>query len=156
MLCQRSGQHSVHIAVCILSAIALLFAGCKEEEPETLFSDKACPTWTAPAQYDYTSSMTAVVKVDLKVKYPAKAADFVLNDQDLLAAFSDNICLGTASPQEGLFFLYITGTEGAVTLRYYSAHYKNLFEAPDAFVFSNDAHLGSVSEPVVPTFVESK
>ena len=77
--------------------------------------------------------MTAVVKVDLKAQYPEKASDWQLNDNDLLAAFNGETCLGVASPKEGLFFLYIAGTEGAVTLRYYSAHYKNFFEAKDAF-----------------------
>ena len=48
------------------------------------------------------------------------------------------------------------GTDGAVTLRYYSAHYKNLFEAKDAFVFRNDDHLGTVAAPYAPAFVVVK
>ena len=119
----------------ILCALLLVAAGCKkdeEKEPETFVSDKACPTWTVPEVTDMTSSMTAVVKVDLKAQYPDKAADFVLNDNDLLAAFSRETCLGTASPQDGLFYLYIAGQEsesgsGMVSLRYYSTHYKNVF-----------------------------
>ncbi|MBQ7530793.1 MAG: hypothetical protein IJT12_03735 [Paludibacteraceae bacterium] len=76
----------------------------------------------------------------------------------MLAAFNSRSesCLGVASPKEGLFFLYIAGTEGAVTIRYYSAQYKNLFEAKDAFAFQNDAHLGTVAEPFIPTWVEAK
>ena len=46
--------------------------------------------------------------------------------------------------------------EGAITLRYYSAHYKNLFEAKDAFVFRNDGRLGTIDEPYVPAFVVVK
>ena len=142
----------------LLCALLLFAAGCKHQnKPESFLSDKARPTWTAPSDYDYTSSMTAVVKVDLKAQYPEKAADFVLDDNDLLAAFSGETCLGTATPQEGLFYLYIAGTdEDMVSLRYYSAHYKNLFEAKDAFPFVNDAHLGTVDEPLVPTLVEVK
>ena len=141
------------------------FFGCKEQnKPESFLSDKARPTWTAPSDYDYTSSMTAIVKVDLKAQYPDKAADFVLDDSDLLAAFSGETCLGTASPLDDLFFLYIAcpsslqGGDGGrlVTLRYYSAHYKNLFEAKDAFPFVNDDHLGTVAEPLTPAFVEVK
>ena len=145
--------------IFVLCTFALsAFFGCKEKnKPESFLSDKARPTWTAPSDYDYTSSMTAVVKVDLKAQYPEKAADFVLDDNDLLAAFSGETCLGVASPDDGLFYLYIAGTdEDMVSLRYYSAHYKNLFEAKDAFPFVNDAHLGTVDEPLVPTLVEVK
>ncbi|MBR3647939.1 MAG: hypothetical protein IKN59_06085, partial [Paludibacteraceae bacterium] len=139
-----------------------------------------------PADYDYTSSMTAVVKVDLKAQYPVTGKDFVLNDSDLLAAFSGETCLGVAEPlsleghespvgfygcgplaripaAETLFFLYITGPSslqggegGKLSLRYYSTHYKNLFEAKDAINFVNDAHLGTVAEPLVPSFVVVK
>ena len=160
----------------LLCALLLLAAGCKKEEqntPETFVSDKERPTWIAVEVPDMTSSMTAVIKVDLATQYPDQAADFVLEDNDLLAAFSGETCLGIASPQDGLFYLYITaplsvsgnGLSGeagqssvseAVSLRYYSAHYKNLFEAKDAFHFVNDDHLGTVAEPLIPTFVVVK
>ena len=154
----------------LLCALLLLAAGCKKDEqnaPETFVSDKARPTWTAPEAPDMTSSMTAVVKVDLKAQYPDQAADFVLDANDLLAAFQGETCLGIAEPQDGLFYLYIaspasssandpTSNSEAVSLRYYSAHYKNLFEAKDAFPFVNDDHLGTVAEPLIPTFVVVK
>lgn len=49
----------------LLCALLLFAAGCKKDEPETFISDKARPTWTASGNHDMTSSMTAVVKVDL-------------------------------------------------------------------------------------------
>ena len=141
----------------ILCTLLLFAAGCNEKnKPESFTGNVERPTWTAPADYDYSSSMTAVVKVDLKAQYPETGKDFVLNNSDLVAAFSGETCLGTASPQDDLFFLYIAGTEGAITLRYYSAHYKNLFEAKDAFPFVNDDHLGTVAEPLIPQFVIGK
>ena len=154
----------------LLCALLLLAAGCKKEEqntPETFVSDKARPTWTVPEAPDMTSSMTAVIKVDLKAQYPDQAADFVLDANDLLAAFQGETCLGIAEPHDGLFYLYIasptsssasglTGEAGLISLRYYSAHYKNLFEAKDAFPFVNDDHLGTVAEPLIPTFVVVK
>ena len=97
--------------------------------------------------------MTAVVKVDLATQYFAFASDFVLTDKDVLAAFIDETCTAVASPQDGLFFLYITGKEGAVTLRYYSAHYKNIFETKTPFQFKNDDILGTADKPFVPAFV---
>lgn len=50
----------------------------------------------------------------------------------------------------------VTGNPSSVTLRYYSAHYKNLFEAVNALTFANDAHLGTIAEPLVPTLVVVK
>ena len=98
------------LATC---ALLLLAAGCKpKEEPidpqKALYGNVARPEWVAPEDYDYTSSMTAVIRVDLKAQYPDAAADFVLDDQDLLAAFIGDECCGVATPQDGLFYLYIS------------------------------------------------
>ena len=162
----RRNKFSLYSVLCILSVLAVSFAGCKkdsEKEPDnpqpqtTLYGSVARPAWTAPEKSDMTSSMTAVVKVDLKAQYPNIAKDFVLDDTDLLAAFSGDICLGVTSPDEGLFYLYIGApigvTPSSVTLRYYSAHYKNLFEHKDAFPYLNDECLGTVAEPYIPAFV---
>ena len=155
----------------MLAVVALCFAGCKKDkndpeqqtqpqQTETLAGNVARPTWTAPGVSDITSSMTAVIKVDLKAQYPETAADWQPSVNDLLAAFSGETCLGVAQPQDGLFFLYIaapvTGNPSSVTLRYYCAHYKNLFEAKDAFRFINDDHLGTIAEPFKPAFVVAK
>lgn len=136
----------------------LLAAGCKKDsdnEPQTLASDKQCPAWTVPADYDYTSSMTAVVKVDIARQY-SFASDFEVKDDDVLAAFIGETCVGKVSPDEGFFILYIAGTEGTVTLRYYSAFYRNIFVARDAFPYKNDENLGTIAEPFVPAFVVAK
>jgi hypothetical protein len=120
------------------------------------------PSWAPAASTDMTSSMTAVVKVDLEAQYPGKAKEFVLDKNDLVAAFSGETCLGVASPNDGLFFLYIAGPTGPVlderqttniTLRYYSTFYKNLFEAVDVFPFVNDDNKGTADTPLIPPFV---
>lgn len=133
---------------------------CTEEVVSpTLNGNVAQPAWTAPADYDYTSSMTAVIKVSLSEKYPSTSAGWQLKDEDVLAAFIGDVCCGVVSPQDGLFYLYIAGPTSnslAVSLRYYSAHYKNIFEAKEVFEFKNDDHLGTVSEPFMPVFVVAK
>ena len=155
-------KKSFIFALCSLSMVMLLlFSGCKnkEQDPETFVSDKTRPVWTAPEKSDMTSSMTAVVKVDLKAQYPSIAADFVLNENDLLGAFSGEKCLGVAQLQEGYFFIYINSpaeSSSQVTLRYYSAFYKNLFEAKDAFPFKNDDILGTIADPYIPSLVVVK
>lgn len=151
--------YSICLTLCMLAATAVFFSGCKkdsEPEPETFVSNKARPTWTASPSGDITSSMTAVVKVDLKAQYPSIAADFKMTENDLMAAFIGETCVASAVPEEGLFFLYVDGKEGNVSLKYYSAHYKNIFEAKDAFPFKNDDHLGTVAQPLAPTFVVVK
>ena len=150
-----------YLYVFVLGALSLCtLVGCKSNEPETFMSNKERPTWTASGSHDMTSSMTAVVKVDLAAQYPDIAKDFVLNNNDLLAAFSDETCLAVAAQDEGLFFLYIgapvTGNPSSITLRYYSSHYKNLFEAKDAFPYVNDSRQGTADTPFIPTFVVVK
>jgi len=104
-----------------------------------------------------TASMTAVVEVNLTAQYPNLASDFELNENDLLAAFVGDVCVDVRQPQDGLFFLFMAAPLSAditpVTLRYWSANYKNLFEAPDAFPFVNDSHFGTISSPAVPSFL---
>ena len=157
------------LASCTL---LLLAAGCKKtvNEPDSVTPDPepqpevvvltgnvARPTdWTVSEDYDYSSSMTAVVRVDLMQQYPDAAQDFVLTDDDLLGAFGDDgTCLGVVSPdEEGLFYLFIAGPTSvseAVILRYWSGHYSNLFVA-EPFPFVNDGQQGSYAEPYVPDF----
>lgn len=148
------------LVLCALTVCTLV--GCKNDsssEPDTLAGDVSEPAWTFPEEHDYSSSMTAVVKVDLTASYPKLAKDFVLTEKDRLAAFAGSTCMGVAYPKDGLFFLYIAPMEpytGEVTLRYYSAHYKNLFEVLNAFPFANDARLGTVAEPFTPQWIVSR
>lgn len=143
-------------------ALLLLVAGCKKEESkdiQSLKGNEARPTWVAPEEYDYTSSMTSVIRVDLKAQYPTAAADFAVSDNDVLAAFIGEECVGVAELLDGLFYLYIAGpkeqTENVqkVSLRYWSAQYTNLFVAADAFAFVNDGNQGTVGAPFVPVLV---
>lgn len=156
-----------------LCGLLLMAAGCKnskKNEPETFLSNQSAPTWAVTADYDMTSSMTAVVQIDLKAQYPEKASDWQLTDSDLLAAFDDaGNCLGIASPlslEEGagessLFYLYISApadsqAPSTISLRYYSATLSNIFVSEETFPFSNDAQLGKVSAPYIPTFIIEK
>ena len=146
-------------SIILACSLLLLAAGCKDKntpDNNKFTGNSERPSWTAPVEYDYTSSMTAVIKVDLAAQYPDQASDFVLNDEDILAAFAGENCLGIASPQEGLFFLFVVGAEGSVTLRYYSKHYKNIFVANNAFEFRNDANIGTIANPLKPIFMLEK
>ena len=147
------------ISIPVLCTLFLCtLAGCKDKNaPESFNGNVDRPTWTRSASHDFTSSMTAVIKVGLAEQYPDIAGDFVLDDNDLLAAFFGESCLGVASPNEGIFYLYIGApigvTPSSVTLRYYSAHYKNLFEAKEAFPYVSDTQQGTADRPFVPAFV---
>ena len=150
----------LYAVLCVLTVLAVLFSSCekKSSSSTSLNGNVARPTWTAPAQTDMTSSMTAVIKVDLAAQYPDQTADWQRSDDDLLAAFAGETCLGVGVWKEeaGAYWLYIAGTEGAVTLRYYSAHYKNLFEAANAFPYVNDTQKGTADTPFIPAFVVVK
>ena len=150
------------LVLCTLSLAT--FFGCKNgHEPESLFGNTEKPSWSAPANYDMTSSMTAVVKVDLSANYPSATTQYQLSTEDILAAFSGDDCLSIAHPismgegQGEGFFLYICApTQGKnVTLRYYSSVLKNIFVA-EPFAFVNDTQLGSVAKPYMPLFAIEK
>jgi len=147
--------------VCVAMCALVACKDSKKDEPENpqpsqptstdINGNKTRPSWAVPDEYDYTSSMTAVIRIE---KLAGKTiAETDVTEDDLLAAFNGDSCLGVTSPQEGLFFLYICGTEGDVSLRYYSAHYKNIFEQTAAFPFKNDTQKGTVSDPYVPEMV---
>lgn len=154
------------ILLCVAALCSLI--GCKPEPVahDILSGSIEAPVWSAPDNYDYSSSMTAVVKVDLALTYPDQAKDFRHADNDILAAFIGETCLGVATWQEdaAAYWLYMvipTSMQQAdggmlVTLRFYSEQYKNIFVSKDAFLFSNDTHLGSVSAPFTPAFMPDK
>ena len=142
-------------------AAALFFAACdKKDEPtpeKNLYGNAARPTWTAPVNPDPNTSMTAVIAVQ-KLE-GVSIPDSCVSANDVLAAFSGETCLGIAKYEEGLFFLYITqptANANAVTLRYWSAHYTNLFIAADAFPFVNDTQQGTPDTPFIPAFVKAE
>ena len=144
-------KKSMLIATC---ALLLLAAGCNDKnKPETITGNVAAPAWTAPEKYDMTSSMTAIIRVDLAVNYPDQVAkaQWQVAEGDVLAAFSGETCLGVAELVDGLYYLYITApSEGTnVKLKYYSAALKNIFVS-EPITYSNDAHLGSESAPYIP------
>ena len=135
------------IVTIISCGLLLLAAGCKpKEEPvdpqKALYGNVARPTWTVSEDYDYTSSMTAVISMD----------SLVTSSEDVLAAFIGDECRGLATYDSGLFYLYIAGPGETVTLRYWSAQYTNLF-VTEPISFVNDVQLGSTAEPYKPVFV---
>lgn len=152
--------------LCLLCGAVLLATGCKKnEEPQpqptqTLKGSVAKPSWAFDKKYDFTISMLAVVKVDLLKTYPEIAKDYVLKDEDIMAAFIGETCIDVRSPKDGVFNLYMSlpinfnNDEKNVTLRYWSAHYTNTFEAADVFQFENDVTLGT-PDPLTPSFTVS-
>ena len=146
-------------------AVLLMAAGCKKEEPkvdpESIIGKKSAPAWTNPEEYDLSTSMTAVVKIDMTKTYEEKQlteAGYELTESDELAAFCDSVCLGTGELVNGLYFLYITApeNEGNVKIKYYSSKLKNIFVSTESFPFRNDASLGTVQEPYAPKFEVEK
>lgn len=148
------------IALCSLFLVALM--GCKgRNEPEqtkTIAGNVSKPSWTAPSDYDMTSSMTALVEVDLSLSFKAdQLAGWKLSKDDLLAAFDGNTCLGVAMVKDGQFFLYITSPQegNSVSLKYYSASVKNSFTATESVPYQNNSKLGSPADPYMPKWTVS-
>ncbi len=133
-----------------------LLAGCHREGSGIPKSNVPTPDWQVSADYDYSTSMTVVADVDLTTTYPNLTPnDWQVDTNDLLAAFAGGECVGVTSPVDSLFYLYITSPtqENAdITLRYYSSRLHNIFQSGTVLHFENDARLGSVSDPLKPSF----
>ena len=137
----------------LLSILLLSVAGCKKgvNEPQTIHGNQPRPSWVVTDESNLQSSVTATIKVT--TLNGQAIDDTMVGADDLLAAFIGEECVGIAEYKEGLFYLYLSAEEGTVTLRYYSAYYTNLFEVKDAFVYRNNASIGTVSEPYCPQWV---
>lgn len=129
---------------------------------ESIKGSITTPSWTNPEGYNMTSSMTAIVKVDLAQSFSADQlveGGYQPSTSDKLAAFdATGNCLGVAEQTDGLYFLYITAPENdsQVAIRYYSVTLKNIFISTKTFAFRNDDNLGTVAEPYAPTFEVDK
>jgi len=137
----------------LLSILLLSVAGCKKgvNEPQTIHGNQPRPSWVVTDESNLQSSVTATIKVT--TLNGQAIDDTMVGADDLLAAFIGEECVGIAEYKDGLFYLYLSAEEGIVTLRYYSAYYTNLFEVKDAFVYRNNASIGTVSEPYCPQWV---
>ena len=149
----------------LLSILLLSVAGCKKDvnepqtvpvtvpatEEQTIHGNQPRPSWVVTDESNLQSSMTAIIKVT--TLNGQAIDDTMVGADDLLAAFIGEKCVGIAEYKDGLFYLYLSAEEGTVTLRYYSAYYTNLFEVKEAFVYSNNASIGTVAEPYSPQWV---
>ena len=143
----------------VACAAMLLATGCKDEkqnQAESIIGNVSKPTWVAPESFDMSSSMTAIVGIDLTSVYTAaqlEAVKYERSADDLLAAFAGETCLGVGKwLEEGdAYWLFIAAPENAdaVTIKHYSAALKHVFVS-ESIPYSNGAHLGSVDEPYNP------
>ena len=161
--------HHPNLLFLLASSFLLLLAGCQKENIVNPITDPAdttsipygntpAPDWSVNPDYDYASSMTAVVCVDLTQSYTLTPEAWNIAPGDKLAAFvGDPLsgeCVGVASPaqQHNLFFLYIVAPQGRddITLWYYSEKLHNIFRADTSFPFENGSRFGTVQSPATP------
>ena len=142
----------------VACAAMLLATGCKDEknQAESIIGNVSKPTWVAPESFDMSSSMTAIVGIDLTSVYTAaqlEAVKYERSADDLLAAFAGETCLGVGEwkGDYNAYWLFIAAPENAdaVTIKHYSAALKHVFVS-ESIPYSNGAHLGSVDEPYNP------
>lgn len=116
-----------------------------------MFGNITDPAWSVSADYDYTTSMTAVISVDLQ----GRDSLWTIDSADRVAAFVGDECVGLANPSGTLFFLFIVPSQHGgddITLRYYSSYYRNIFRSDTVFSFSNGSQQGTVSNPFLVVF----
>lgn len=151
--------------IILIALMGLIVTGCQKEnisapitpdKPDIPTGILSAPNWNVRPNYDYSSSMTAVVEVDLSLTYPQIGNNWHVDTADMVGAFCGNQCVGVARPSGILFFVYITSPNPSlnshVTLRYYSAVLKNIFYGDVAFPFCNGDRQGTVNNPLRPLF----
>lgn len=141
-------------------ALAALFflASCGEEEvsekPFSIQGNIDDPAWVVGTEYDYSSSMTAVIQVNLLMadNMPVPSDIWTTDFEDRLAAFVGDECVGVAQCDDlGRFFLFIHAPSqpyGQITLRYYSNKLHNIFNTDTSFPFVNGGQQGTAAEPL--------
>jgi hypothetical protein len=142
----------------VACAAMLLATGCKDEknQAESIIGNVSKPTWVAPESYDMSSSMTAIVAIDLTSVYTAEqlaAVNYQRSSDDLLAAFAGETCLGVGKwlDEASAYWLFIAAPENAsaITIKHYSASLKHVFVS-ESIPYSNGANLGTVDVPYRP------
>lgn len=145
-------------------ALAALFflASCGREEvgeePYSIQGNIDDPAWQADTDYDYSSSMTAVIQVSLQMvdSMPVPSDIWMTDVDDRLAAFVGDECVGVAQCDDlGRFFLFIHAPSqpyGQITLRYYSHTLHNIFNTDTTFPFVNGGQQGTAAEPLLVPF----
>jgi len=136
-------------------------AGCQKEQYITPITNDTTdtpgggtverPDWSVAPGYDYSRSMTAVVAVDLSRLH----STWRLDTADLLGAFAGEECVGVAAPTSNLFYLFIVAPRASsqvITLRYYSATLRNIYQADVSFPFENGGRQGTTGNPLIPTW----
>lgn len=146
------------IALC---AVLFLTACGKDDEPTSIVGNVGKPVWVAPDDYDITSSMNAIVKVDLSSIYTTSqlsAVNYHQTIDDIVAAFCEEECLGVAPMQDGLFYLFISAPKNGknITIKHYSAALKHIYATRATIPYSNDGNLGTVSNPCTPAWKVEK
>lgn len=144
------------LGITMISVLLFLASCGKEEggnnvEPDPMFGNITDPAWSVSADYDYTTSMTAVISVDLQ----GRDSLWTIDSADRVAAFVGDECVGLANPSGSLFFLFIVPPQHGgddITLRYYSYYYRNIFRSDTVFSFSNGSQQGTVSNPFLVVF----
>ena len=151
--------------IILIALMGLIVTGCQKENvtapitpdnPDIPAGNLSAPYWLVSPNYDYSSSMTAVVEVDLSLTYPQIDNNWHVDTADMVGAFCDDKCVGVAKPTGSLFFVYITSPNPSlnshVSLRYYSAVLKNIFYGDVEFPFNNGDRRGTVNNPLRPLF----
>ena len=119
------------IIITLFALVGLVFAGCHKESITSIDTNGTlgtpngsvdAPLWSVDTNYDYSSSMTAVVEVELSLTYSQAANNWHVDSSDMVGAFCGDKCV------------------------------KNIFYSDVSFPFVNGGQQGTVNQPLRPQF----
>lgn len=127
-----------------ITILALSLASCgKDDDGPTTYD---APQW-AVKYSDAPMSMTAVIELPDEIK-KTQSSD------DVLAVFIGTDCRAIADQIKGQFFLNIVGEAeetGVLTIKYYCAKTRYLYQEDGLVSFKADDVLGTADEPYILT-----
>ena len=137
-------------AILFLSLVGICFVACTPDENENIKQVES-PVWTAVTT-NYPANMTAVISL------PSNLQAY-MGENDKLAAFNGDSCRGIAQIVDNQFFLVIKGDPQEnykVTIKYYNARLKYLYEVKDFTTFDADMVIGTSDNPEILPFTVIK
>lgn len=123
------------------TVLLMVLSSCKKDK----FSKYDNPYWSVETSTDYSVSLTAIVKL------PDNLNSYV-SSSDQMAAFNGSSCRGIAKMVGDVFYLNVVGVAGEsfpITIKYWSASNKYLYEANQRIPFQQNSRIGSPDAPYV-------
>ncbi|MBO8440760.1 MAG: hypothetical protein IAC51_08955 [bacterium] len=138
----------MNVRKLLMVSVLAALTGLSSCEKEPVYNTYENPHWTVGSYEGISESCTIVMDLPSNLK-PYQ------DEADVVGAFIGDECRGVSTQQEGLFYIIVSGASnenGNITLRYWSARNKYMYQVNEVIPFEINAQKGTTDEPFVPSF----